>query len=186
MPICFDLKEIFDKYKTNIYFETGLWNVNNETSLTQALRLQFDKLCSVDISEWHIARAKDKFSQEISDNKLKLYKGDSKNLSEYLEDLSPNLDDRILFFLDSHGGEHNGTRCPLMEELEAIEKLERKDHIIMIDDIRIIRSCIWSDSRYNSNNFEQQLKDKILQINSQYKFSYLKGVVDDDVLIAFI
>ena len=186
MPICFDLKEVFDKYKTNIYFETGLWNVDNETSLTQALKLPFDKFCSVDISQCHIAKAQDKFKSLIKDNKLKLFLGDSINLSKYLEDLSPTLDDRILFFLDSHGGERNGTRCPLMEELEAIKNLERKDHIIMIDDIRIIRTCIWSDNRYISNVFEKQLKDKILEINSNYQFTYLKGVVDDDVLIAFI
>jgi hypothetical protein len=184
MPICFDLKEIFDKHKPNIYFETGLWNVDNETSLTQALRLPFDKFCSVDISQWHIAKAQNKYESLIQDNKLKLFLGDSINLSKYLEDLSPTLDDKILFFLDSHGGQ---TACPLMEELEAIKNLERKDHIIMIDDIRIIRTCIWSDHRYkSSNDFEKQLKDKILEINSQYKFSYLKGVVDDDVLIAFI
>lgn len=188
MPIGFDLKEVVDKHKTNIYFETGLWQVDYEggTSLTKAMTLSFDKLCSVDVNQDYLDRAEKKYHQEISDNKLKLYKGDSKNLSEYLKDLSPNLDDRILFFLDSHGGECGATRCPLMEELEAIGQLERKDHIIMIDDIRIIKGCIWSDNRYSNSEFEGQLKDKILQINSNYKFSYLNGYTDDDVLIAFI
>jgi hypothetical protein len=56
----------------------------------------------------------------------------------------------------------------------------------MIDDIRIIRSCVWADPRYNGSNFENLLKEKISSINPLYQFSYLKGVIENDVLIAFI
>ena len=84
-----------------------------------------------------------------------------------------------MFFLDSHG---HGYGCPLIEELEAIKSLESNNHIILIDDIRIIRTCVWSDERYTGDNFEDVLKNKLLQINENYKFSYLDGHIKDDVL----
>ena len=184
MPICFDLDKVRNDYKCNIYFETGLWDVSKEeTSLCQAMKLPFEKCCSVEIDDNFIQIASSIFNEKIQMDKLNLYKGDSKNLKQYLEDLSPTDDSRILFFLDSHG-----ERCPLIEELDAIKELNRKDHIIMIDDIRIIRSCVWGDSRYNDKdfNFENVLKEKISSINPLYKFSYLNGVTENDVLISFI
>jgi hypothetical protein len=187
MPICFDLNEQKQKYNCNIYFETGLWNVaREETSLCQALRLGFDKCASVEINGDFIDIARLKFGNEINQNKLKLYEGDSKKLAEYLEDLSPTDDDRILFFLDSHG---SGYGCPLIEELESIKNLNRKDHIIMIDDVRIIRDCVWGDPKYQQyrgGGFEPILKEKIKEINKDYQFDYLKGYQDNDVLVCYL
>jgi hypothetical protein len=119
MPICFDLDEVRKEHNCNVYFETGLWNVAREdTSLCQALRLSFDKYASVEINPDFIDIAKLTFPQEIKDNKQKLYEGDSKKLDVYLKDLTLTSNDKILFFLDSHG---SGYGCPLVEELEAIK-----------------------------------------------------------------
>lgn len=182
MPINFDINEIKDD--CNVYFETGLWNVKtDETSLCKAIKMDFDKVCSVDINSEFIENANSKFQKEVKEGRLKLFHGDSKELNKYLDELNLK-DERILFFLDSHGGD-----CPLMEELYAIEKLAkngRKDHTILIDDIRIIRSCIWGDTRYDSRTFEDKLKNKILDINPDYQFSYLNGYQKDDVLMARI
>jgi len=52
----------------------------------------------------------------------------------------------------------------------------------LIDDIRIIRSCVWSDDRYTGDNFEDVLKNKLLEINENYNFSYLDGHIENDVL----
>ena len=179
MPIEFDINKIKDD--CNIYFETGLWDVKaEETSLCKAIKMNFDKCCSVEINSEFIDIAKNKFKNEINENKLKLFHGDSKDLKTYLDDLNL-INDKILFFLDSHGRD-----CPLMEELSAIKELQRKDHTILIDDVRIIRSCIWGDSRYDSRTFEDVLKNKLLEINPNYEFTYLKGYIDDDVLCARI
>ena len=118
------------------------------------------------------------------DDKLKLFEGDSKKLAQYLEDLPVKETDKILFFLDSHG---SGYGCPLIEELEAIKGLENNNHVIMIDDVRIIRDCVWSDpayENYRGGGFEEVLKSKILEINKDYKFSFLNGYQDNDVLVA--
>tara|TARA_R110000751_G_scaffold85738_3_gene170998 strand:- start:2336 stop:2884 length:549 start_codon:yes stop_codon:yes gene_type:complete len=178
MPIEFDINEI--KKDCNIYFETGMWNVKQcETSLCKALKMDFDKCCSVEINSAFIDIAELKFHQEIEDNKLKLFQGKSENLKEYLDDINLKDDDRIFFFLDSHG---SGYGCPLVEELDAIKSLKSNNHIILIDDIRIIRSCVWSDDRYKGDDFEKQLKNKLLEINENYKFSYLDGHIENDVL----
>ncbi len=182
MPIEFQIEDVKDD--CNIYFETGLWNVDaEETSLCKALTKNFNKCCSVEINKEFIDIATKKFQIEIDNDKLKLFEGDSKNLKNYLSELNLSNDDRILFFLDSHGSGHG---CPLVEELDAISNLERKDHIILIDDVRIIRSCVWGDNRYDSKTFENILKKKLLDINPNYQFSYLKGYQDNDVLMACI
>jgi hypothetical protein len=180
MPIEFEIEDVKDD--CNIYFETGLWNVDaEETSLCKALTKNFNKCCSVEINKNFIDIATNKFQIEIDNDKLKLFEGDSKNLKNYLNELNLSKDDKILFFLDSHGSGHG---CPLVEELDAISSLERKDHTILIDDVRIIRSCVWGDNRYDSKTFENILKQKLLDINPNYQFSYLKGYQDNDVLMA--
>ena len=182
MPIEFEIEEV--KGDCNIYFETGLWDVDaDETSLCKALTKNFDKCCSVEINENFIDIATKKFQEQIDNNKLKLFQGDSKNLKNYLDDLDLKEDDRILFFLDSHRSGHG---CPLVEELDAISNLQRKDHTILIDDVRIIRSCVWGDNRYDRRTFEDTLKKKLLDINPNYQFSYLKGYQDNDVLMASV
>ena len=90
--------------------------------------------------------------------------------------------DRIVFFLDSHGSGHG---CPLVEELDAIKEMSFKNPpIIILDDVRIIRDCCWSDRRYNGASFEDILKQKIKDIHCDYVFSYLDGYQKDDCLLA--
>ena len=78
-------------------------------------------------------------------------------------------------------------KCPLFEELSAIASLERKDHVILIDDLRIIKSTFpWGEQSYGSIDFLQKIKIKILSINENYKFSTLDGHINNDVLIAYL
>ena len=78
-------------------------------------------------------------------------------------------------------------KCPLLEELSAIGSLERKDHIILIDDLRIINTAFpWGEASYGNIDFLEQIKIKILSINENYKFSTLNGHLQNDVLIAYL
>jgi len=49
---------------------------------------------------------------------------------------------KTMIFLDTHVDNiniHNfKKKCPLLDELEAIKSLDRKDNVILIDDLRII------------------------------------------------
>lgn len=183
MPLCFDLQSLKEKYDCNIYFETGLWDVDAEdTSLCKASRMDFERLYSVEINTDFVSKGKKKFSEEIESKKMNIFQGDSKKLKEYLSSLSFDDKDRIVFFLDSHGSGHG---CPLVEELDAIKEMSFKNPpIIILDDVRIIRSCCWSDRRYNGASFEDILKQKIKDIHCDYVFSYLDGYQKDDCLLA--
>ena len=182
MPLNFDLQKIKDTYNCNIYFETGLWNVDLEdTSLCKAMRMNFSRLYSVEINKEFIDICKNKFKESINNERLKLFEGNSKNLQNYLSEITVAENDRIVFFLDSHG---HGYGCPLIEELTAIKNMNFVNKpIIILDDVRIIRDCVWSDNRYDGSNFETILKNKILEIDPNYKFSYLDGVIKDDCLL---
>tara|TARA_R110000764_G_scaffold103970_1_gene189614 strand:- start:1369 stop:1941 length:573 start_codon:yes stop_codon:yes gene_type:complete len=185
MPINFNLQQIKDDFGCNLYFETGLWNVEAEdTSLCKAMTMDFDKCFSVEINPDLVSIAKLKFQEEFKEDKLEVFQGNSSNLKEYLSSIKFKETDRIVFFLDSHGHGHG---CPLIEELQAIKDMNfvRKP-IIILDDVRIIRDCVWSDNRYTGSNFEDILKGKLTDIDPEYKFSYLDGHIVDDCLMASV
>jgi hypothetical protein len=96
-----------------------------------------------------------------------------------------------MFFLDAHVDNENiknyKNRCPLFHELEAIKSIERKDNIILIDDLRIIKKKFpWGETSYGNIDFLQQIKNTILTINKDYKFDELNGHIPGDVLLAYI
>jgi hypothetical protein len=65
--------------------------------------------------------------------------------------------------------------------------MKRKDHIILIDDLRIINLKFpWGEKSYGKINFIDQIKEQILSINKEYKFDTLNGHIENDVLIAYI
>jgi hypothetical protein len=102
-----------------------------------------------------------------------------------------NFKNKTMFFLDAHVDNENihnyKMKCPLFYELEAIKSIERKDNVIMIDDLRIIKSVFpWGEKSYGNIDFLQQIKQFILTINKDYKFSTLNGYIEDDILIAYI
>ena len=99
--------------------------------------------------------------------------------------------DRTMFFLDAHVDNvniHNyKKKCPLFDELEAIGSLERKDNIILVDDLRIITQPYpWQETSYGNINFLDEIILKIRSINPDYKFTRLDGYVPNDVLLAYL
>ena len=80
-------------------------------------------------------------------------------------------DGDIFFSMDSHysGGDtfhSNNQICPLYEELDQIKKLERNTHTILIDDVRDVYNGYMKVTA-------QELKNKLLEINSDYKLYFL-------------
>ena len=70
---------------------------------------------------------------------------------------------------------------------EALKTLQRKDNIILIDDLRIIKIPFpWGETSYGNINFFESIKSKILEINKDYKFATLDGTIKDDVLLCYI
>ena len=186
MTLGFDLSAIQQKHDCQTYIETGLGYCDAEdVSLNQALECNFSKCISLEIDSRFTAIGKDVFKTQIEKGRCELITDDSTNLAQYLSDDQG----KTLFFLDAHIQANMGDRCnfkrvcPLIEELEAIKTLTRKDNIICIDDLRIITGCKWGD--YQHVDLLSMIKAKVLEINPDYQFSRLNGHVTDDVLYCF-
>ena len=189
MPISFDIEELRMEHKCSNYFETGLWDPRTNVSSRQALSCGFDKVYCIEIRQDWVEMGNDVFKEHIMTGKYNLYLDDSTNMKKYLS--SDNFKNKTMFFLDAHvdnGNIHNyKKKCPLFDELDAIKSIERKDNVILIDDLRIIKNSFpWGETSYGNIDFLQQIKKTILTINKDYKFATLNGHIADDVLIAYV
>ena len=152
-----------------IFVETGSYTGN---MIDVALELGFSEVRSVEISEKYYNHCKERFSDEVTSGKVKLYHGDSADL---LEKMIRKTKKRIVFWLDAHcskgdtGG--NDNKNPLIDELQTINKVSsRDDHVIMIDDLHYVRHGFYRD--HHRPFTEQELNERIMDINSDYKFKY--------------
>lgn len=191
MPINFNLEELRLKHNVDNYFETGLYLVTvPETSCNQALKSNFKKVYSVELRKDFIDTAREHLKEEVEAGRLTLINDDSNYIGKYiLKDDS--FKNKTLFFLDAHvdcGNIPNYfNKCPLFNELTAIKQLNRNDNIICVDDIRILRERFpWGETSYGDINFVEKIKEMILDINPEYKFMFLNGHVENDVLCAYI
>ena len=189
MPIAFDLEEYRSKYDCVNYFETGLWDPTTEVSSKMALRSKFTKVFCIELRDDWVRLGKSVFKDDIDSGRYTLIRDDSSNMAQYLVD--PCFSERTIFFLDAHVDNSNISnfkhKCPLFDELNAINMLSRKDNIIMIDDLRIIREDYpWGETAYGKINFLEKIKELVLTINPNYQFTTLDGHVKDDVLLCYI
>lgn len=185
MPIKFNLNH----YKTRTYIETGLGEVGapgsgHPNSVRQALNEEFETVHSIEISQPLYADGVTRFQKDIESKKLFLHLGDSLTI---LPKILKKIDWRCTFFLDSHGGYGGGSgvgtkKCPIIEELDIIKNHPINDHVLLIDDLRILNA----DAFGTPGISEEIIKEKILEINPAYSFSYENGHTINDVLAAII
>jgi len=190
MPIRFDLEALRKEHDCSVYFETGLYDPRLDVSIRQANDCSFDKIYSIEIREDWVGFGKEVFQQEILAGRIHLILDDSVNLQKYLkEDIFK--ENKTMFFLDAHVDNNNihnyQKKCPLLEELEAIKSMDRKDHVILVDDLQYLREPFpWWEDSYGNIHFLEHIQRKILEINENYKFLTLPGVLEDDILLAYI
>jgi len=189
MPISFDLESLRVKHNCVNYFETGLWDPRENVSSKLALSCGFDKVYCIEIRNDWFELGNDIFKEHVMTGRYNLYLDDSTNMQKYLN--TDNFKFKTMFFLDAHVDNRNihnyKKKCPLFDELEAIKSIERKDNVILIDDLRIIKNSFpWGETSYGNIDFLEQIKKTILTINKDYKFDTLNGHIQDDVLLAYI
>jgi|UniRef100_A0A6C0IMW9 hypothetical protein len=190
MPISFDLKKEKEAHNCVNYFETGLWDARALVSSKQALSAGFEKVFCIELREKWITIGNDVFKEEIENNKYHLYHDDSVHMTKYLEN-NPDFDKKTMFFLDAHVDNQNIENytkiCPVIDELLAIKSLTRKDHVIMVDDLRLLKQPYpWGETGYGALNFMEAIMQIIKEINPEYQFKTLPGHIEDDVLCAYI
>lgn len=189
MPISFDLQAIKEKHNCVNYFETGLWDPRSNVSSKQALAAGFERVFCIELRDQWVKLGYEIFKEEILSHKYFLFHDDSVNMKRHLH--YPYFENKTMFFLDAHvdnNNIHNFTKiCPVFDELEAIKSLDRKDNVIMVDDLRLLKQPFpWGEQSYGNINFLDTIKNKILEINPDYKFTTLEGHIADDVLCAYV
>jgi hypothetical protein len=169
-------KEVLLKYLNPYFLETGTANAD---CVRLALEIGFEKIYSIELDNTLQNENIIKYQSQINDGKIKLINGDS--LWE-LTNLIPELDKPTTFWLDAHVdfGPMGTKKCPLYEELSSIKMSNIKTHTILIDDMRIL------GGHWGEGISIEGLKDKLLEINSEYKFTFEDGFAPNDILVAYL
>lgn len=162
------------KSENLVFVETGTWTGD---TTQKALDLGFKEIRTVELSNDLFNKAVNRFK---NNSNVKLYNGSS---DQKIHEMIGDINDQILFWLDAHysGGDTALGKeiSPLYKELDIIAKHPRKDHIILIDDIRDVH-----------NGYMRVTLDGLIQriklINSQYKVYFVEGHTVNDILVAKI
>jgi len=144
------MEYLFKKYKADctIFFETG---THIGTAVQSAYDLGFERIISVEIQERFYDYCMQRFQPLDAWEQIKLFLGRSEDNIEKL--VQEWVNGRAMFWLDAHE-----TNSPYKLEIEAILKHPRKDHIILVDDIKTYYIDVdW-------------IKNKLLEYNPNYKF----------------
>lgn len=143
-------------------------------AINAAITCGFNTIISLEISEMWYEHCMNLFKSHTN---VYLYNADS---SIHLYDVIKEVDTPITFWLDGHwsGGDtgFGKDKYPILSELKQIARHHRKDHTILIDDVRLFNSQ-WGLS-------DRVIKDYLLRINPYFKFKYEDGYVQNDVLVA--
>jgi hypothetical protein len=144
--------QLFKKYKGNhnLFFETG---THKGDGVQNALDMGFKEVVSIEILPEFYKECQSRFDKEIKENKVHLFLGDS---NERMEEMLELIKEPSLIFLDGHF--NNGD--PLWKELETLKNHPIKNHTIIVDDM----------PNYFGNG--EKVKEKLLEINPNYNFTY--------------
>jgi hypothetical protein len=190
MPIAFNIEELRQRFGCTTYLETGLYDPRMDVSCRKALQCGFKKLYTVELRQDWVDLGKAEFAADVESGRLTVIHDDSANLAAHIHG-NADFEERTFFFLDAHVDNHliknYVKRCPIVEELTAIKELLRKDHVICVDDMRIMRTPFpWQEASAGNVNYEDKIRELIREINPAYQFMYLDGHVPGDVMCAYV
>jgi len=163
-------KDLLIDNLSSVFIETG---TNTGFGVNTAINSGFKSIYSIDIEEKFIDAANKNFNTEkYPDVKFNFLLGDS---GEIFKNLLPTINEKITFWLDGHSFH----QIPLLNELTAIKNHHIKEHILIIDDVRMFDTSEW-DNIGSENVF-----NLVMEINKNYKISYHDSVNGkNDILIA--
>ncbi|AYV86323.1 MAG: hypothetical protein Solumvirus4_21 [Solumvirus sp.] len=170
----------FEKYPNQYLIETGTYLGE---AIQDALDAGFEKVISIELAEKLADGAKKKYEDYKN---VEIHQGSSASgLFKIIEPIKK----PITFWLDAHysGGvtTHDPKLInPILEELKQIAKHPIKTHTILVDDVRLFLN---NDNKGLDGVFDvsiEQVKEEILKINPEYKFTLEDGHVPKDILVA--
>jgi len=168
-------KALLEKYYSEYFVETGSFYGG---AIQLAIECGFSDIRSIEVDPDLYAHCCDRFRHDL---RVGLFLGDSaRELPFVIED----IDDRITFWLDAHAGNSptvGETLAPLLKELDIIARHPRRDHIIMIDDVRLFGKNYWGLVT------EKAVLGGLRDINPDYKIVYENSkLYPDDILVAYV
>ena len=162
----------YESASADVFVETGSYDGR---TIHQALYAGYNEVHSIELNVDYHEMCKRRF---YNDERVHLYRGDSEiELGHVLA----NINIPATFWLDAHIQE--GTvglhAAPILHEIVAIRNHHIKNHILMIDDIRLMGRGWWQDVTLDA------VKGLILTINPRYKFEQVNSkAAARDILIA--
>lgn len=162
-------------YDTKVFIETGTFHGE---SVYLALKAGFSKIYSIELNPKFARECQIKFKNKKN---VSVISGDSKTV---LAEITKNLDERALFWLDAHysgGDTSKGNQySPIVDELKIIGSHHIKNHTILIDDVRL----------FGTEEMDFVKIDEIIylikSINPDYQIQMINCGFKNDVLEARI
>ena len=175
------VKKINKIFNSKMFIETGTYLGNT------ALRAKefFDEVHTIEVEKSLYLKAKERFSGTIN---LNTHFGDS---GEIISSLISSNKKTATIWLDGHfSGFHDGHQTgmgalntPIKAELESIKRGERKDYVLMIDDIRLFDHTVENLDNLIIGHYPSldSICKIIKEINKNYKI-----LIMGDVLLAYV
>lgn len=172
-----DYLKTYGRGKT--FIETGTYR--GDTILLVKQSGLFDKIFSCEINT-ALCDAANVFFK--NDDSIEIYELESPEFLERMFYRCIQPDERTTIWLDAHasgplgGGKSVGS--PVLDELKAIKTSKINTHTIFIDDRRLFGCEEWGGVT------EQEALDLLKEINPDYTIVYLDGVVEKDIICAYV
>lgn len=159
------IAEYKKKNDATVLIETGTYYGD----MIEAQRTLFKKIFSIELNEELWQKGVKRFKKY---KHIIILKGDS---GKVLHTITKELNENVIFWLDGHYSQGVTSRgekdCPILEEIDAIFKNKKLNHILLIDDAR----CFNGDGDYPTietltkcikeydANYQVEVKDDIIR-----------------------
>jgi hypothetical protein len=162
------IQELIKKYNIQTFIETG----TNTAKTTVVAADMFKTVHTIELNEEFYLNCKEKLSKYKN---VTIHNGSSEKI---LNEILPNINNRIMFFLDAHWN----TYCPILDELEVIYQNNKNDSIIVIHDFLSPQTNLgfmrvpFDDTVDGGPPLSYEyIKEKLIKIyNDKYDFYYNK------------
>jgi hypothetical protein len=166
--------ECFKDHLNPWFVETGSYAGDG---IEAALKSGFEHIISMEINETNFMECTGLF--EDNSNVI-LFNDDS---ALFLLRAINMIQTRITFWLDAHfsgaDGQTGLVKYPILYELAQIKQHHRKDHTIIVDDVRL-----WEGVSAERDFSLEDIINSLMSINPDYKITYADGTEPNDILIA--
>jgi hypothetical protein len=196
MSFAFDLESLRKEHNCVHYIETNPSDPRGDNYTKHALRSNFERVYSITDKVDMLQYAMTEYHEEISKGRYHIIQDSSCHMNKHLD--HPAFKGKSIIFLNLPNEVTNKWCCtehinakenqhPLLKELDAIQSLERNDHVILIPNCHILKNPYpWGNPSTSEAKFLDKIISRIRIINPSYQFSNLEDALPNNMLCAYI